>query len=220
MILESIVTTRNTADAPHIVNISPMGPRILSTQENGTLSSFELRPFDTSRTFANLKRNREGVLHVDDNVELFARAAIGQLVERPETHQANKVDAEIISSACRAYEFQVKYIDETGPRMNLNCEVVAVHRMRDFFGFNRAKHAVLEAAILATRVNFLPKEEIISSVDRLRIVIEKTAGEKECLAFDLLDCFINEQFQVANSDTPKVSIQRKAMTPSEDQPSE
>lgn len=220
MILESIVTTRNTADAQHIVNISPMGPRILSTQDNGTLSTFELRPFDTSRTFANLKRNREGVLHVDDNVELFARASIGQLVERPKTHQANKVDAAIISSACRAYEFQVKYIDETGPRMNLNCEVVAVHRMRDFFGFNRAKHAVLETAILATRVNFLPREEILSSVDRLRIIIEKTAGEKERVAFDLLDCFINQQFDILNSYNPKDVNQRKAALLSEDQPSE
>ena len=35
---------------------------------------------------------------------------------------------------------------------------------REFFGFNRAKHAVLEAAILATRVELLPADEILSEL--------------------------------------------------------
>ena len=34
-------------------------------------------------------------------------------------------------------------------------DVVDSGRLRDFFGFNRAKHAVIEAAILATRIDFL-----------------------------------------------------------------
>ena len=76
MILEGIVTTVN---ADGTLNISPMGPTIADdVQSDGKIDQFVLRPFDTSTTFANLKRTRAGVLHVTDDVLLFARAAIGE----------------------------------------------------------------------------------------------------------------------------------------------
>ncbi len=189
MILESIVTTLNN-DAS--VNISPMGPRILDAAADGSFEKFELRPFDTSTTFANLKRTQAGVMHVDDNVDLFARAAIGKITGSglPKLTAAEVVDGQVIESACRAYEFKVNFINETGPRMSLNCEVVAVHRQRDFFGFNRAKHAVIEAAILATRLDFLPQEEIAEQFRRLKIIIDKTAGSAERNAFENLCQFV------------------------------
>ena len=43
-------------------------------------------------------------------------------------------------------------------------ETVAEGRRRDFFGLNRAKHAVVEAAILATRVPLLPLEAIFADI--------------------------------------------------------
>ncbi len=72
------------------------------------------------------------------------------------------------------------------------CAARVVHtgRLRDFFGFNRAKHAVLEAAILATRVHLLPPEELIRQVEALAIPVEKTAGPQEQEAFDLLRSYI------------------------------
>lgn len=188
MILESIVTTANQDGS---TNVSPMGPVILSMQE-GLIAEFQLRPFDTSRTFSNLKRTREGVLHVDDNVLLFATAAIGNRESIPKTFPAEKVVGQVIQSACRASEFRVKYIDETGPRMSLNCEVVHTHRLRDFFGFNRAKHAVLEVAILATRLDFLAPQMVTDSLQRLESMVEKTAGAVERQAFDLVKHYILE----------------------------
>ena len=202
MILESIVTTTNVDGSP---NISPMGPRIQqpaasdkpatlprSAQTDPAFTRFELRPFDTSTTFTNLKRHRQGVLHVDDNVELFARAAVNKIetTDLPTLSKAEKIDGHIIQSACRAYEFKVESIDESGPRMSLICEIVKAHRLRDFFGFNRAKHAVIEAAILATRIDFLPAEEIQEQFQGLRVIIEKTAGPAEANAFDYLDQFV------------------------------
>ena len=74
--------------------------------------------------------------------------------------------------------------------MSLICEIVKAHRLRDFFGFNRAKHAVIEAAILATRIDFLPAEEIQEQFQGLRVIIEKTAGPAEANAFDYLDQFV------------------------------
>jgi len=62
-----------------------------------------------------------------------------------------------------------------------------VHRetLRDFFGFNRAKHAVVEAAILATRTDFLPFDEIEVDYRKLAVIVQKTGGpqEKEAFAF-------------------------------------
>ena len=58
----------------------------------------------------------------------------------------------------------MKSIDASGERVNIEAEVVHIGRTRDFFGFNRAKHAVVEAAILATRLHLLPLDRGSSRV--------------------------------------------------------
>ncbi len=200
MILETIVTTINQDGSP---NASPMGPTIdvASGTSLQTIESFELRPFDTSRTFANLKRTKSGVLHITDDAAMFARAAIGSLDPFPETRAAQEIVGNIIVGACRSYEFVVEFIDETGPRMNLNCKSVKSHRHRDFVGFNRAKHAVLEAAILATRLDFLPASEITDQFFRLNTIVEKTGGPEEHAAIAMLNEFVNRGSQTNQSST-------------------
>ena len=184
MILEAIITTTNDDGS---MNVSPMGPLIDKDPTDG----FELRPFDTSRTFANLQQRPFGVLHVTDDVMLFALAAIGQLEELPEARSAEKNDQGfILNNACRWYEFEAVFFDTTQPRKNIRCKTVASGRQRDFWGFNRAKSAVLEAAILATRVNFLPAGEIESQLPRLKTIVEKTGGQQEKDAFALLETFV------------------------------
>ncbi len=190
MILESLVTTVNEDGT---ANVSPMGPTVAEdTFETGNFETFELRPFDTSRTFANLKRTKMGVMHVTDDVELFARGAIGKLSSLPELVPAEKIKGNAMANACRWYEFEVESIDETGPRMSLMCRSVHSVRNRDFWGFNRAKHAVIEAAILATRLNFLPAEEIRDQFSHLKIIVGKTAGPKESRAFEILEEFVSQ----------------------------
>jgi hypothetical protein len=81
----------------------------------------------------------------------------------------------------------VRRIDDSQPRTEIEAAVVASGRLRDFFGFNRAKHAVLEAAILATRLDLLPLEEIQAEFQRLRVPVAKTGGEAERRAFDYLE---------------------------------
>jgi hypothetical protein len=58
--------------------------------------------------------------------------------------------------------------------------------LREFFGLNRAKHAVVEAAILATRLHLIPVEEIRAEYRKLRVLVEKTGGPAESAAFDFL----------------------------------
>ncbi len=184
MILEAIITTTNEDGS---VNVSPMGPLVNGDPSDG----FELRPFETSRTFANLQQRPYGVLHVTDDVMLFAKAAIGKLDEVPPVRPAQvNGNAFILEDACRWCEFEAVYFETSEPRKNVRCKAIAAGRNRDFWGFNRAKHAVIEAAILATRVDFLPAEEIARQYESLRVIVDKTGGETEIEAMTLLEGFV------------------------------
>jgi hypothetical protein len=90
LILEGIVTTISADGA---VNISPMGPRV-----DASFTHLLLRPYQTSTTYRNLKRTGQGVLHVSDDVELIAQAAIGQPDPLPALEPASAVEGKIISS--------------------------------------------------------------------------------------------------------------------------
>jgi len=179
MILEGLMTTVNEDGG---VNLSPMGPVV-----NASMTQFILRPFKTSRTYNNLVRQREAVFHVTDDVDMIARSAVGELRPLPEMEPAGTVTGWVIQGACRWYELQLHALDDQAERAEIVCQVVDQGRLRDFFGFNRAKHAVLEAAILATRTEFLPADEILADMRRLETIVAKTAGKSEQCAFEFLD---------------------------------
>ncbi|HEV7225600.1 MAG TPA: DUF447 domain-containing protein [Pirellulales bacterium] len=178
MILEGLITTINEDGS---VNVSPMGPIV-----DPSMRELTLRPYQTSTTYRNLKRSGQGVLHVTDDVELLARAAAGRLDPMPELLPARAVAGWILAGACRWYAFEVRSLDDSQERTTISAEVVDSGRIRDFFGFNRAKHAVVEAAILATRTKFLPADEIRGDFARLAVLVEKTGGPAERRAFDFL----------------------------------
>ncbi len=184
MILEGVVTTTNPDNT---INVAPMGPVV-----DAALLFFELQPFDDSTTYQNLVRTRCGALHVTDDVLLIARAVTDALPDSLETSTCSKIAGRYLNNACRVYEFQVDLIDDSQPRAIVKCRTVNKLFLREFFGFNRGKHAVLEAAILATRVNFLPLAEIQHQFDRLRKIVEKTGGRHERDAFQLLEEYIGQ----------------------------
>jgi len=187
-ILEGIVTTHNDNGT---VNISPMGPIV-----DASVTQFVFRPYRTSTTYKNLKRTGCGVFHITDDVLLFAQAALGQPDPLP------ALDGLVLTDACRWHAFEIDSIDHSQQRADIvsqqrtdiisqeRTHLVAhsvVHgRNRDFLGFNRAKHAVLEAAILATRVHLLPAADILAELERLKTPLEKTASSTELQAFDFL----------------------------------
>jgi hypothetical protein len=184
MILEALVTTTDADGSPHL---APMGPRV----EAG-FRCFTLRPFPTSNTYRNLLRHPQGVLHVTDDALLLAKAAIGAVEVFPPVRSANKVAGFVLQDSCRHFEFVVKSVDAGGERVNIEAEVVHAGRTRDFFGFNRAKHAVVEAAILATRLHLLPLDEIAGEFRKLRVIVAKTGGPDEHEAMDLLEAKLRE----------------------------
>jgi hypothetical protein len=179
MILEGLVTTLNPDGAPHL---APMGPRI-----EGDFARFVLRPFPTSHTYQNLLRHAEGVLHVTDDALLMAKAAIGAVDVFPPVVRAKHVRGFVLVDSCRHYEFAVRSIDDSAERVTIEAEVIHSGRTRDFFGFNRAKHAVVEAAVLATRLHILPLGEVAAEFKKLRVIVDKTGGPDERAAMELLE---------------------------------
>jgi uncharacterized protein len=184
MILEGIVTTLGPDQQAHI---APMGPIV-----DRDMSRLILRPFKTAQTYRNLKVHPEGVFHITDDVLLLARAALGLMEPAPSLQPASQVRGFMLADACRYYEFRLRSLDDREERVRMEAEVVHSGRLRDFFGFNRAKHAVVEAAILATRTDFLPLDEIESEFRKYSVIVEKTGGDQEKTAFAFLQEYLRK----------------------------
>jgi hypothetical protein len=191
MILEGLITTTNPDGTPHL---APMGPSI-----SDDARQLVLRPFQTSTTFANLKRTGVGVFHVTDDVELLAYAAVGRLETLPALRRADAIDGWIVENACRWMAFRVQSSDSKDQRAIFTAEVLDRGIIREFFGFNRGKHAVVEAAILATRVHLLAKDDLIDQLARLQPLVDKTGGPPERRAFEFLHDYIRAELANAAS---------------------
>ena len=188
MILEGLVTTTDPAGAMHL---AAMGPQIDDSQVDGAgaamLERLLLKPFASSQTGGNLLRLPEGVFHVTDDSLLLARVVTGTLAAPPPSRPATAVRGWVLDDACRAYEFKVVAADTSQERLRLEARVVAVHEGRPFLGFNRARHAVVEGAILVTRLHLLGAEEVSRQLHELAVLVEKTGGPREHEAFRLLE---------------------------------
>ena len=173
MIIETIVTSM-AADGS--INFAPMGV------EWGE-EIIVLKPFLETTTFRNLRESRAAVVNLTDDVMLFAQGAISspQFPWRP----AAVVRGAVLEAACSWRVIEVASIDDAPPRSRIEGRVVHTGLTREFLGFNRARHAVLEAAILATRTHLIPAEQIREEYARLQVVVDKTAGprEREAMAF-------------------------------------
>ena len=178
MILETIVTT---VDSQGVINFAPMGV------EWGE-ETIVLKPFLETTTFRNVSESRTAVVNLTDDAMLFAQGAISspQFPSRP----AVVVRGAVLEAACSWRELEVLAIDATPPRSRIDTRVVHRGVYREFLGFNRARHAVLEAAILATRTHLLPAQQIHEEFARLQIVVDKTAGPREREAMQLLTQYV------------------------------
>jgi hypothetical protein len=174
VIIETIVTT---VAADGTVNCAPMGV------EWGD-DTIVLKPFLETATYRNVIATRAAVVNLTDDIRVFARAAISN--PQYETGPATAVRGVVLADCCSWRELEVLTIDSTPPRSRIEATVVHRGTRREFIGFNRARHAVLEAAIYATRVHMLPRTFIDSELARLQVIVDKTAGPHELEAMELL----------------------------------
>jgi hypothetical protein len=181
MIIETIVTS---SDADGTVNFAPMGV------EWGE-ELIVIKPFLETTTFRNLRESGVAVVNITDDVRIFARAALTSPTFP--AHPAERVKGVVLDAACSWREVEVVNMDDTPPRSRIETRVVHRGSQRDFIGFNRARSAVLEATILATRTHMLPAQQIRSELERLQVIVSKTAGEREHEAMNFVTAYVREK---------------------------
>jgi uncharacterized protein len=168
MIFESIVTT---ISAEGVVHIAPLG---LHTHQRG----FVISPFRPSRTLYNISATRCAVINACDDVRVFAGCLTGRK-DWP-TVPSQQILAPRLSAAIAHQEVEVVSVEDAeSERPRFICEVRQRAQHGMFRGFNRAQAAVVEAAILVSRLHMLPAEKVDVEMAYLKIAIDKTAGDAE-----------------------------------------
>jgi uncharacterized protein len=174
MIRECIVTTRSGAG---VLQIAPLG--LIEEGEHLVIA-----PFRPSLTLDNLRENPFAVANYTDDVLVFAGCLTGR--RQWPTKPATKVPGAVLEQALAHAELRVVDVVEDELRPRFRCAVVHEESHRPFRGFNRAQAAVVEAAILVSRLHMLPPEKIEREIAYLQIAIDKTAGPRERQAWDWL----------------------------------
>lgn len=180
-ILETVVTTLNPDGG---VNCAAMGVEWGERQ-------IVIKPYRGTRTLRNLHATGAAVVNVTDDILLFSQAALGD--PHPATRPATTVQGAVVDDACSWREVLVEAIDVGRPRARVTTMVVGSGAGREFLGHNRARHAVLEASILASRVRRLPAAEIRAELARLTVVVDKTAGPRERAAMEYVRAAVGDR---------------------------
>ena len=166
-IRETILTT---ADAHGKVHIAPLG---IIEEGDGWI----IAPFRPSVTLDNLSAVPFAVASYTDDVRIFAGCLTGRK-DWP-TVAVDGCPVPRLEAALAHSVLEVVSIQDDGMRPRLFCRVVSEAMHAPFTGFNRAKAAVLELAILVSRLHMLPRDKIMSEIAYLTIAIDKTAGAEE-----------------------------------------
>ena len=174
MIRETIVTTISGDGRVHI---APLG---ITADGEGWI----IAPFRPSTTLDNLRAVPFAVANYSDDVRLFA----GPLTGRHEWPivASEQVPVPRLKHALAHAELAVARVEEDEQRPRFHCQVICRANHAPFEGFNRAQAAIIEAAILVSRLHMLPREKIEQEIAYLAIAVGKTAGERENEAWSWL----------------------------------
>lgn len=180
MIQEVLVTTTSLAGLTHI---APMGVHLDGDHQ-------VILPFKPSTTLNNIQATGAAVINYCDDVRIFAGCLTGRR-DWP-LRDAERISGRYLADSLAHSELLLERIEDDELRPKLFCKTVHSVNHQAFRGFNRAQFAVLEAAILVSRLDRLPPEKIDSELAYLRIGLDKTAGERELEAWDWLMAAIEQ----------------------------
>ncbi len=175
-IRETVVVTLQSDGSPHI---APLG--VIEEPPHLVLA-----PFRPSRTLDNLRRTGTATINHVTDVRIIAGCVCRRNIDWP-TLPAERIRGHRLGAALSHLEVEVVRLEENEIRPRFHCRSVHFAHHRPFEGFNRAQAAVVEAAILISRLHLLPLGEIEENFARLRIPVEKTAGEREREAWSWLE---------------------------------
>jgi uncharacterized protein len=174
LIRETIVTT---ADPTGLVHVAPIG--LIADGEGWIIA-----PFRPSKTLDNLRAVPFAVANYTDDVRIFAGCLTGR--DEWPTVACDEIPVQRLGSALAHAELAVDQVTEDEQRPRLRCRVLRVALHAPFLGFNRAPAAVIEAAILVSRLDMLPRDKIEREIAYLQIAVDKTAGAAEQEAWQWL----------------------------------
>jgi hypothetical protein len=202
MIRETIVTTLNEEGRVHIAPLGliaePLGAEGLGPEHLGAEGDqWIIAPFRPSTTLDNLQANPFAVANFTDDVLIFAGCLTGKR-DWP-TRPATRVPGAVLEGTLAHAELEVVQVEEDEQRPRFHCRIVHAQNHGPFKGFNRAQAAVIEAAILASRLHMLPRDKIEQELGYLQIAVEKTGGPREHAAWRLLVEKIEDHFKHAPS---------------------
>lgn len=174
IIRECIVTTQSAEGRVHI---APLG--LIEAGEGWIIA-----PFRPSATLDNLRSTPFAVANFTDDVLVFAGCLTGRKDWR--TRPAEHVSGAVLDGTLSHLELAVESVEEDDLRPRFCCRIVHEANHAPFKGFNRAQAAVIEAAILASRLKMLPREKVETELAYHQIAVEKTAGPREHEAWRIL----------------------------------
>ena len=167
-IRESIVTTLNADGSAHV---APLGVIV----EEPFLV---IAPFHPSTTLDNLRRHGFACVNYTTDVRVFAGCVTRRRRDWP-VAAAERTRGWRLEGALAHSEVEVAEVVENELRPRFRCRTVHEAGHAPFLGLNRAQAAVLEGAILVSRLHMLPAAKVEGELRYLKIAIDKTAGEAE-----------------------------------------
>lgn len=180
-IFETVITTCSEAGAVHV---APMGVRYVDGPAGARVM---LKPFRPSATLDNVLATRSAVLNLTTDVRVFAGCVTGR--KHWPTLAANRPGepcAQRLAGALEHVLLRLETVEDDPERATLALSVVRTEQHASFRGFNRAQAAVIEGAVLVSRLRMLPAEKIESEMRYLQIAIDRTAGDAEREAWQWL----------------------------------
>ena len=174
-IIETVVTTRAPSGAVHV---APMGVR----HEGGDVI---LKPFRPSQTLDNVLATRTAVLNTLTDVRVFAGCVTGR--RSWPTVPVDGPDGPVRLECAHGHVLlRLAELHDDPQRPTLRMARVQEAQHSAFPGFNRAQAAVLEGAVLVSRLHLLPREKVDGEMAYLQIAVDKTAGPPELEAWGWL----------------------------------
>jgi len=174
MIYETIITS---IDAQNNAHVTPFGIR----EQDGFVV---ISPYQPSTTLNNILQTQCAVMNLTDDVRVFAGALTKKI--QFELVSANQVAGYRLKNTLAHKELKLHKVIEDNLRPQLWMEIVHEENHQAFKGFNRAQAAVVELAVLVSRLHMLPQEKIMQEKAYLQIAMDKTAGEYEWQAWTWL----------------------------------
>ncbi len=175
VIYETVVTTVSPQGVPHV---APMGVRYEGGLENGPSGGqVVLMPFKPSSTHDNIIATGQAVLNVLTDTRVFAGCVTGR--RQWPLVPADKVRGQRLAAALSHVELTLAERRDDAQRPVLRMARVHEATHAPFVGFNRAQAAVIEGAVLISRLHMLPPEKIDTEMSYLQMAIDKTASDAE-----------------------------------------